>query len=136
LHVSVSVPQLPHAAIRVALGAHTGVLPHEQAPHAQPPEQVSLPYVLHPCVALGAQTPCPAQLPETHWPQLLQVLVWVPQLPHATGFVAPGVHAGVLPHEHAPHAQVPEQVSVPYVLHPCVAFGLHEPCPPQDPLTH
>jgi hypothetical protein len=42
-HVSVSVPQLPHAEVRVAFGVQTGALGQEQACHPQLPEQVWLP---------------------------------------------------------------------------------------------
>jgi hypothetical protein len=45
------------------------------------------------------------------------------------------VHAGVDVHEQAPHAQLELQVSVPYVLHCMVAWGVHVPCPTQLPLA-
>jgi hypothetical protein len=64
-HVSLSIPQSPHAIILVAFGVHTGT-PQEHAPQLQLAEQVSVPYVLHPAVALGAHAPSPAQLPWTH----------------------------------------------------------------------
>jgi hypothetical protein len=57
LQVSVSDPQLPHAAVRVAAGVHTGALGHEHDPQPQAPEQVSVPYVLHAWVVVGAQAP-------------------------------------------------------------------------------
>jgi hypothetical protein len=61
-------------------------------------------------------------------PQLSQVLVPL-HTPHryAQQSDAPGVHTGDDVHEHAPQAQLDEHVSVPYVLHDCVAFGAQAP---------
>jgi hypothetical protein len=71
-----------------APGEHTGIDPHEHEPHAQLMLHVSLPYVLHACVALGAHAPCPTQLPLVcQVPLVLHVCVSVPQLPQAAGWV-------------------------------------------------
>jgi hypothetical protein len=40
LQVSVSMPQSPHAIVRVVEGVHTGALAQEHAPHPQPAEHV------------------------------------------------------------------------------------------------
>jgi hypothetical protein len=42
-------------------------------------------------------------------------------------WVALGVHTGDAAHEQAPHPQLAEQDSVPYVLHACFAPGLQTP---------
>jgi hypothetical protein len=44
-------------------------------------------------------------------------------------WVFPGVHTGVLGHEHAAHAQLEVQYSVPYVLHGTEEPGEHTPWP-------
>jgi hypothetical protein len=56
-HVSVSVPQFPHASCRVAFGVQTGVLAQEHPPHAHEPVHVAVPYVLHGSVVPVAQVP-------------------------------------------------------------------------------
>jgi hypothetical protein len=68
----------------------TQVLPQSEnpalqlhAPHWQLAEQVSVPLVSQACVALGAQAPWPAQVPQADQVPLLQVRVWLPQLPQA-----------------------------------------------------
>jgi hypothetical protein len=67
-----------------------------------------------------------------HCPHALHVCTPLPE--HC---VAPGVHAGPDPHEHAPHAHVPLHDCVPYVLHDCVAVAAQAPWPGQLPLvTH
>jgi hypothetical protein len=91
LHVCVLEPE--HC---LAVGVHTGFGPHEQAPHAQLVLQLSVPYVLHDCVALGAHAPWPAQLPLVcQAPVDAHVCVSVPHLPHATGLVWPGAQEPV-----------------------------------------
>jgi hypothetical protein len=44
------------------------------------------------------------------------------------------VHTGVDAHEQAPQAQLELHVSVPYMLHCMVAWGVQTPCPAQLPL--
>jgi hypothetical protein len=67
---------------------------------------------------------------ESHCPQLLQVryAMQVPvQVSSSQHSVSPGVQAGADAQEHAPQAQLPEQVCVPYVLQASVAFGAQTP---------
>jgi hypothetical protein len=63
----------------------------------------------------------------------MQVPVQVSSSQHS---VSPGVQAGADAHEHAPQAQLPEQVCVPYVLQASVAFGAQTPSPVHVPATH
>ena len=57
-----------------------------QAPHWQLPEQVWVPLVSQGWVAAGAQTPVPLQVPQADHVPLLQVRVWLPQLPQGSVF--------------------------------------------------
>jgi hypothetical protein len=97
LQVSVRVPQLPQAAVRVAFGAQAPWPPQEPATHLQLALQVSTSVPQLPQasvrVAFGAQAPWPVQVPVAHWQLALQVSRRVPQLPQATVRVAEGVHA-------------------------------------------
>jgi hypothetical protein len=61
------------------------------------------------------------------------VSVSVPQFPHASCLGVFGVQTGVLAQEHAPHAQEPVHVAVPYVLHGSVEPLAQVPCPVQAP---
>ncbi len=93
-HVCVPRLQLPQRC--VVPGVQTGAEGQEQAPHWHEESQVSLPYVLQDCVLFGAQTPWPVQVPGgPHWPHPSQVSVALPQSPHATVWVVPGVQTGV-----------------------------------------
>jgi hypothetical protein len=92
-------PQASHVCtpLLVALhcfepGVQTGAKGQEHGCHPQLASHVCVPYVLHACVAFGAQTPWPVQLPFCKLPLALHVCVSVPQLPHETVFVAPGMH--------------------------------------------
>ena len=84
-------------------GVHTGVDGHEQAPQVHVDElHVCDPYVLHACVAFGAQAPCPAQPLLCHPPIALHVCVSVPQLPQPIGYTWPGAQTPL----HVPLAHV------------------------------
>jgi hypothetical protein len=129
-HVCVA-PEPKHC---LSPGVQTGAKGQEQLPQVQLALHVSVPCVLHDCVAVGAQTPCPLHVPSCHTP-FTQVCVLVPHLSQGTLFVLPGAHAPVhdpftqvwpehrtaLPH--CPHAS---QVSTPLLvaLH-CCAPGMH-----------
>jgi hypothetical protein len=99
---STGLPHWPHAShvctpLPLALhcrapGVHAGASGHEQEPHPQLALQVCEPYVLHVCVTSGAQAPWPAHVPSCQVPVALHVCVSVPQLPHASCFVDPGLH--------------------------------------------
>jgi hypothetical protein len=96
----VSTPPPPHS---VDPGEHAGAEAHEHEPHAHDAVHVSVPYVLHGCVWLGAHAPCPAHVPlVVHEPVGSHVCVSTPQCPHGTGLVCPGAHIPV----HAPFAHV------------------------------
>lgn len=120
---------------------HTGEVVHEHVPHAHVDEHVSVPYVLQACVAFGAQAPCPPHVPATHMLDELHVSVSVPQLPHATVRVVPGVHTPVhAPARHwywhaVPFVHCPLELHVCGVLpEHCAAPGLHTPV--HAPLAH
>jgi hypothetical protein len=87
----VSTPPLgPHC---VCPGLQAGADGHEHVPHAQLAVHVCMPYVLHPCVVVGAHAPCPEQVPLLcQVPAAVHVCVSIPQLPHGTGCVCPGAH--------------------------------------------
>jgi hypothetical protein len=53
--------------------------------------------VLQVCIVPTAQAPWPAQVLLSHAPLAPHVSVSVPQLPHGTGFVWPGVQETQLP---------------------------------------
>ncbi len=84
-------------------------------------------------VVLGAQTPWPLHAPSVHCPQASQVSVSVPQLPQGTVRFAPGVQTGAEGQEQTPHAQVAEQLWVPYVLQDWVVPAAQAPPPEQAP---
>jgi hypothetical protein len=137
---STAVPHWPHAShvctpLLVALhclapGVHTGALGQEHGPQPQDGVHVCVPYVLHACVAFAAHAPCPPHVPSCHTPLALHVCVLVPQFPHATGFLSPGLHMPVHPpplqtYEH----EVPLLSQVPPSLHFCGCMLLHCPAP-------
>ena len=89
LQVWIPDPEPEHVIVP---GVHTGLSGHEQLPNEQLALHVIVPYVLHDWVALGAHSPCPRHVPlSCHVPVASHVCVSVPQLLHATGFVAPGL---------------------------------------------
>jgi hypothetical protein len=148
------LPHCPHASHVCTLlpehfllpGVHAGDDGQEQAPHAHVGPHVSVPYVLHGCVAPCAHGPCPLHAPFCQTPPAPHVCVSVPQLPHDTGLVWPGEQ---LP-THAPPEQVelthatgaphmpPLHVCTPLPEH-CVSPLVHDPVhtpPEQVPLAH
>src|SRR5580698_8746038 len=100
VHGTAVVPHWPHElhvctplpSHWVAPGVHTGADGQEHVCHSQLEPHVCVPYVLHVCVAFAAHAPSPMQVPSCKVPLALHVCVSVPQLPHATVLVAPGMH--------------------------------------------
>jgi len=77
-----------------------------------------------PSTAPGEQTPSPAQVPEIHPQEPLQVSAWVPHIPHATLRMVPG-------------AQGPSPAQAPQAPHPHDALQTRARVPqlPQDPMS-
>jgi hypothetical protein len=119
-------------------GAQTGAAAHEHAPHAQLVVHDCVPYVLHACVAFGAQGPCPEQTPGCHAPAGSHVSASRPHWPHAISWVWPGPHTPV----HAPDAQVwfthaNASPHWPLASHVCIApLPAHCVCPGEQGPMH
>jgi hypothetical protein len=115
--VCVSVPQLPHATLRVAPGLQAPSPAHIPAAQVHCAEQVSvsMPQLPHAAmrVELGAHAPWFAHCPGSHAHCAEQVSTSMPQLPHASERVALGAHAPSFMHApKAPHTPVLSQVRV------------------------
>jgi hypothetical protein len=108
---------------------------HVQLPQVQDEVHVCVPFVSHACVAFGAQAPCPEHVPSCQVPLALHVCKSVPQLPHETGLVAPGVHMPVqVPWLQTYWQAAPLSAHVPFDAHFCgwrllhwSAPGVHDP---------
>jgi hypothetical protein len=113
-----------------AVGVQMGVDGHEHAPQVQFVPHVCEPYELQACEAPAAHAPLPTHVPSCGIPAALHVCVSVPQLPHATGVLLPGMHDPV----HAPCEQTyghaaPLSDHVPPSLHCCGCSVLHWAAP-------
>jgi hypothetical protein len=123
-------------------GVHAGDDGQLQLLQAQLDEQVSLPYVLHCCMAGGSHAPWSMQPPVCQVPMLLHVCVSEPQLPQAMDCTSPSSHTPV--HTPAAHVCIEQGTAVPHVpLESHVSTPLPEHCvspaaqtPVHAPETH